>query len=80
MGIESATLFWQDFRIWTFEIQFYFKFQSQKKVQGEMDQVRAKCVDIERAERAVRVELEQMSKKVKKDKLSNATHLNGILK
>ena len=31
-----------------------------------MDQVRAKCVDIERAERAVRVELEQMSKKVKK--------------
>ena len=39
-------------------------FQSYKKLQTEIEQSRFKCTDIERAERQVRVDLEQLSKKV----------------
>lgn len=39
-------------------------FQSYKKLQTEIEQSRSKCTDIERAERQVRVDLEQLSKKV----------------
>ncbi len=43
----------------------YLVFQDQKKLQSDLDQSKAKCVDLERAERMVRVDLEQASKRVR---------------
>ena len=38
--------------------------QKQKNLQSEIDHLKAKCLDVERADRITRVDLEQLSKRV----------------